>query len=186
MGVTSRDHTEGIMNTSFSDSRPESRPVPAAVGEGMATTPGSARLSAPTRKAGFWLVGAGGAVGLSSLFPWVSIDGMGSVSQSGGAVVMLLVIGGLLGFLGSRVLRGTATVTVLVGLWLVAAIDVALTLGLFSAAGKLSRASGPLVSAAPAIGFYLAIGGFIAGVMGTVLTQIARLRKVPPASGGTV
>jgi hypothetical protein len=136
--------------------------------------PGFVRAEGRTRKAGYWICGAGIAVVLSSFLPWVSIEGVESTHQSGGAVVMLLVIGGLLAYFGARVLQGRVTTAVNVALWLIAGVDVALSIGLFSAADKLQQEGGGIISASPAIGFYLAVGGFIASVVGTILVTTVR------------
>ena len=166
------------MNTNTPFTQPE---VNEPQHTGSATTPtkatGFVRAEGRTRKAGYWICGAGIAVVLSSFLPWVSIEGVEATHQSGGAVVMLLVIGGLLAYFGARVLQGRVTRTINVALWVIAGVDVALSIGLFSAADKLQQEGGGIVSASPAIGFYLAVGGFIASVVGTILVTTVRRKK---------
>lgn len=140
-------------------------------------TPGFVRAEGRTRKAGYWICGAGVAVVFSSFLPWVSIEGVETTHQSGGAVVMLLVIGGLLAYFGARVLQGRVTKVINVALWVIAAVDVVLSIGLFAAADQLQQESGGIVSASPTIGFYLAVGGFIASVVGTILVTTVRRKK---------
>ena len=90
------------MNTNTPFTQPE---VNEPQHTGSATTPtkatGFVRAEGRTRKAGYWICGAGIAVILSSFLPWVSIEGVEATHQSGGAVVMLLVIGGLLAYFGA-------------------------------------------------------------------------------------
>ena len=52
-----------------------------------------------------------------------------------------------------------------------------MSIGLFSAADKLQQEGGGIISASPAIGFYLAVGGFIASVVGTILVTTVRRKK---------
>jgi hypothetical protein len=166
------------MNTDTPWTRPEAD-QPQQSGATMAPTkaPGFVRAEGRTRKAGYWICGAGVAVIVSSFLPWVSIEGVETTHQSGGGVVMLLVIGGLLAYFGARVLQSRVTKAINVALWVIAALDVVLSIGLFAAADQLQQESGGIVSAAPTIGFYLAVGGFIASVVGTILVTTVRRKK---------
>jgi len=134
------------------------------------------RATGRTRKAGYWLCGSGVALILSVFLPWVSIDGMGDTGQSGGGVLVLLAIGGLLAYLGGRVLQDRISKRVNVALWVLAAVGTFYTVALFAAQALLQQNG-----AQPAIGFYLGLGGFIAAVVGTVLMQTAQRKNAATA-----
>jgi hypothetical protein len=136
------------------------------------------RATGRARKAGYWVCSAGIAVALSAFLPWVSVDGLYSTHPSGGGVLLLLVIGGLLAFFGSRVLRGRLSRAITVALWAISAIDVVLSLALFGNLSQLNNESAGLASIQPSTGFYVALGGLVASVVGTVLAQTVRRAKV--------
>ena len=135
------------------------------------------RATGRTRKAGYWICGAGVAVLLSAFLPWVSMDGMDASHPTGSAVLMLLAIGGLLTYFGSRILQDRLTKAINVTLWVIAGVDILLCVGVFAAAGQMNSEGGGYVSVQPAIGFYLGVAGFIAGVLGTVLVQNVRRKN---------
>src|ERR1700677_2512842 len=81
------------------------------------------RATGRSRKAGYWIFGGGIATALSAFFPWVSLDGMDSTHPSGGGAIMLLAVGGLLAYFGSRVLQDRITKRASITLWILAAID---------------------------------------------------------------
>ena len=141
-----------------------------------AHTPAFVRAEGRARKAGYWLSGAGVAVALSAFLPWVSIEGEDASHPQGGSVMLLLVIAGFLAYFGTRVLQGRLSKALTVALWVVSAVDVVLSLAIFSAASKLNNEGAGIVSVGPAVGFYVGIGGLLAGVVGTVLAQTVRRR----------
>jgi uncharacterized membrane protein len=136
---------------------------------------GFVRATGRTRKAGYWLFGGGIATILSAFFPWVSLDGMESTRPSGGGVVVLLAIGGLLAYFGSRVLQDRITKRASIALWILAAIDIVLCIALFAAASDVNKQVGGGIQ--PSSGFLIGIAGLIAGVVGTVLVHTVRRRK---------
>ena len=125
-----------------------------------------------TRKAGYWLLGGGIATALSALLPWVRLDGVDSTRPSGGGVVVLLAIGGLLAYFGSRVLQNRITKRASITLWILAAIDVVWVIALFAAVAHVNKQVGGGVQ--PAAGLLIGIAGLIAGVLGTVLVHTVR------------
>jgi len=133
------------------------------------------RAEGRTRKAGYWLFGGGIATALSAFFPWVSLDGVDSTRPSGGGVVVMLAIGGLLAYFGSRVLQDRITKRASITLWILAAIDVVWVIGLFAAFGNVNKQVGGGVQ--PSSGFFIGIAGLIAGVLGTVLVHTVRRQK---------
>ena len=137
---------------------------------------GFVRAEGRARKAGYWLSGAGVAVVLSAFLPWVSIEGEDASHPQGGGVLLLLVIAGLLGYFGIRVLQGRLSKAVTIALWVISAVDIVLSFAIFGAASKLNNEGGGIVSVSPAVGFYVGIGGLLAGVVGTVLAQTVRRR----------
>jgi len=128
-----------------------------------------------TRKAGYSLFGGGIATVLSALFPWVSLDGVDATRPSGGGVVVLLAIGGLLAYFGSRVLQDRITKRASITLWILAAIDVVWVIALFAAVANVNKQVGGGVQ--PAAGFLIGIAGLIAGVVGTVLVHTVRRKR---------
>jgi hypothetical protein len=132
------------------------------------------RTSGRTRKAGYWICGAGIAVILSAFLPWVSVEGMAASHPQGGSVAVLLVIGGLLAYFGTRVLSGRLSRALTVGLWVLSAVDVFISVANINAASKLQNEGAGIVSVTPAVGFYVGIGGLLASVIGTVLVQSLR------------
>ena len=133
------------------------------------------RATGRTRKAGYWIFGGGIATALSAFFPWVSLDGMDGTHPSGGGAVLLLALGGLLAYFGSRVLQDRVTKRASITLWILAAIDVLLVIGLFAAFGNVNKQVGG--GAQPSSGFLIGIAGLIAGVLGTVLVHTVRRQK---------
>lgn len=147
------------------------------------------RATGRTRKAGYWVFGGGIATALSAFFPWVSLDGMDSTHPSGAGAVLLLALGGLLAYFGSRVLQNRVTKRASVTLWILAAIDVVMVIGLFAAFGNVNKQVGGGVQ--PSSGFLIGITGLIAGVAGTVLVHTVRRGKeaaalVPQAGSSSV
>ena len=138
---------------------------------------GAVRATGRTRKAGYWICGAGVAIILAAFLPWVSFDGMDASHPAGGSVLLLLVIGGLLAYFGSRVFQDRLTKAINVTLWVIAGVDVVLSLAVFSQLAQLNREGDGFVSVQPAIGFYLGVAGLIASVVGTVLVQTVRRKK---------
>jgi len=124
------------------------------------------------RKAGYYVCGGGGAIAISTLLPWVSVAGIASANRSGGGVFMLLALGAGLIFLGARVLQDRMTKTKMIVLWVLAAIELLLVVGLFAAVGHADGESGGL--ATPAAGFYIAVAGLIAATAGTIMVQTTR------------
>ena len=133
------------------------------------------RATGRTRKAGYWIFGGGIGTALSAFFPWVSVDGMDSTHPSGGGAVILLALGGLLAYFGSRVLQGRITKRASITLWILAAIDVVLVVVLFAALGSVNQQVGGGVE--PSSGFLIGLVGLIAGVIGTVLVHTVRRQK---------
>jgi hypothetical protein len=127
------------------------------------------RATGRTRKAGYWIFGGGIASALSAFFPWVSLDGLDSTRPSGAGVVVLLAIGGLFAYFGSRVLQDRITKRARIALWVLAAVDVVWTIALFAAFGNVNNQVGGGVQ--PSTGFLIGVAGLIAGVVGTVLVQ---------------
>jgi hypothetical protein len=139
------------------------------------------RASGRTRKAGYWILGGGSAVALSAFLPWVSVDNTDTSHPAGGGVLLLMAIGGLLAYFGGRILQDRASRNVNIALWVLAGVDVLLTVGLFAAEARVHRQAAGIVSVSPAIGFYVGVGGLIASVVGTVLMQTVRRRQAGAA-----
>jgi hypothetical protein len=137
--------------------------------------PSFVRASGRSRKAGYWIFGGGIATALSAFFPWVSLDGMESTHPSGGGAILLLAVGGLLAYFGSRVLQDRITKRASITLWVLAAIDVVLVVMLFAAVASVNHQVGGGVE--PSSGFLIGIAGLIAGVAGTVLVHTVRRQK---------
>jgi hypothetical protein len=133
------------------------------------------RATGRSRKAGYFLFGGGVATALSAFLPWVSLDGVDSTRPSGGGVVVQLAIGGLLAYFGSRVLQARISKRASVTLWVLAAIDVLWTIGLFAAVANVNKQVGGGVQ--PSSGFLIGIAGLIAGVVGTVLVHTVRRKN---------
>jgi uncharacterized membrane protein YfcA len=91
---------------------------------------------------------------------------VGTVHLSGGGVVMLLVIGGLLALLGGRILQDRLSMVVNE----LATIDIFLAVSLFRAGDQLNNVQ-------PAIGFYLGLAGLMGSVVGNVLVQTIRRKR---------
>jgi hypothetical protein len=135
----------------------------------------SIRATGRTRKAGYYLFGGGIATALSAFFPWVSLDGMDSTRPSGSGVVVLLAIGGLLAYFGSRVHQDRITKRASITLWFLAALDVLWSIALFAAVANVNKQVGGGVQ--PSTGFLIGIAGLIAGVVGTVLVHTVRRKN---------
>jgi hypothetical protein len=159
--------------------------IPATVSPLRGWVSGFVRASGRTRKAGYWVGGGGVAVVLSAFLPWVSVDGIEDSHPAGGGVLLLLAIGGLFAYFGGRVLQNRMSKTVNVTLWVLAGVDVALSVGLFAAESRANTKGAGIISVAPATGFYVGLGGLIASVVGTVLVQTVR-RRHPAATGPNV
>lgn len=93
--------------------------------------------------------------------------------------MLLLVIGGLLVFFGTRVFRGHLSKALDITLWVISGVDVLVGLALFGSLSSLNNQGAGLVSVEPSIGFYVGISGLVTSVVGTVLVQIARRRNAP-------
>ncbi len=156
--------------------------VPAGISQFTGRMTGLVRASGRTRKAGYWICGGGSAVALSAFLPWVSIDDTDSSHLTGGGVVLLLAIGGLLAYFGGRVLQDRASRGVKIALWVLAGVDVLLSVGLFAGEARVHREAAGIVSVSPALGFYVGIGGLIASVVGAVLVQTVHRRAAASAS----
>lgn len=137
---------------------PEARPIIVATGR--------------RRRAGYFVCGGGGGIGISVLLPWVSVAGIASANLSGGGVVVLLALGAGLAYLGTRILKDRITKTTMIVLWVLAAIDLLLILILFAEVGRADGESGGL--ATPAAGFFIAVVGLIAATVGTIMVQTTR------------
>jgi hypothetical protein len=124
------------------------------------------------RSAGFSISGGGIAVALSAFLPWITVIGFVDVHLSGISIAIIFVLGGLLAYLGVRVLRDLASRAILIGLWVLAGIDVLTVIGLFYALDKIGSSG----EVAPGTGFYLALIGLIASIVGTVLLQLSTRR----------
>jgi hypothetical protein len=133
------------------------------------------RADGRTRKAGYWLFGGGMATAVSAFFPWVSLDGVDGTRPSGGGVVVMLAIGGLLAYFGSRVLQDRITKRASRTLWILAAIDIVWVIGLFAAFDNVNKQVGGGVQ--PSSGFLIGIAGLIAGVVGTMLVHTVSRKK---------
>jgi hypothetical protein len=151
--------------------------IPAGVPQHTGWVSGLVRAAGRTRKAGYWIGGGGVAVALSAFLPWVSIEGIDERHPAGGGVLLLLAIGGSLAYFGGRVLQNRVSKKVNIALWVLAGIDVLLSVALFAAESRTSAEGAGIISVAPAIGFYLGVGGLIASVVGTVLVQTVRRRE---------
>jgi hypothetical protein len=151
--------------------------TPAGVSSPMSWMSGWVRAAGRTRKAGYCIGGGGVAVALSAFLPWVSIEGIGESHPAGGGVLLLLAIGGLLAYFGSRVLQNRVSKQLNIALWVLAGIDVLLTIALFAAESHATTDGGGIISVAPAVGFYIGLSGLIASVVGTVLVQTVRRRS---------
>jgi len=128
------------------------------------------------KAAGITIGGGGLSLVLSAFLPWVTSLGIASARPAGGGVVVILVLGGTLGFLATRVLMDKATKAVRVLLWVLAAIDALVVLGFFTAL-KVAQGVGGVFQAAdivrPAFGFYLALIALLASIVGTIVMQTA-------------
>ncbi len=138
-----------------------------------------------TRKAGYWLAGGGVAVILSSFMPWVSVDGVDDTHPTGGGLLLLLVIGGLYSYFATRVLQGRFPRRINVILWVLAGIDVLISLGILAGVERASSEGSGLWSVSPSLGFFVGLGGLAAGVVGTAMLQTARGRRTGGSSSGS-
>jgi hypothetical protein len=155
---------------------PQTPQVPQAASErGTSRMADFVHATGRTRKAGYWIFGGGIATAFSAFFPWVSLDGVDSTRPSGGGVVILLAIGGLLAYFGSRVLQDRITKRASITLWILAAIDILWVVVLFAALGSANKQVGGGVQ--PSSGLLIGIGGLIAGAIGTVLVHTVRRKK---------
>jgi len=135
------------------------------------------RVSGRTRKAGIWIAAGGLGIVLSAFIPWVSVSGIVTVSQSGGAVAYIAIFGGVCTYLGSRVLMGYGRQWMRVLLWVLCVIGVANVVTLFNALST-DNAGGAVQ---PSVGVFAASGGVVATVVGAILLQTVRLSKRTPA-----
>jgi len=121
------------------------------------------------RKTAGWLVCGGGlAVLLSAFLPWVTVVGFVS-SGIGASSIVIAGLGGGLAYLASRVLLERTSRATTVLLWILAGLDVVIVLSLFAGLSNMGGADG-LVQ--PAVGFYTALLGFIATLVGTIMLQV--------------
>jgi len=120
------------------------------------------------RKTAGWLVCGGGlGVALSAFLPWFTVIGLVNAGL-GGAGILVAALGAGLAFLGARILMERTSRKTTIILWVLAALDLLIVIGLFSSKRSLDGTGG-LVT--PAMGFYLALLGLIATVAGTVVMQ---------------
>jgi len=134
-----------------------------------------------SRKAGYWLCGAGAAALFSALLPWGSDRSGDSLHPTGGGVLLVLAIGGLLAYFGSRILRDRPTKKLTTTLWIIAGLNAVVCVGFLASAGQANSEGGGSLSVQPTIGFYLGVAGFVAAVIGTVLMQTARRKNAATA-----
>jgi hypothetical protein len=134
------------------------------------------------RTAGFTLGGSGALLILSAFVPWVSALGILNANPAGGAIFVLLVLGGAISFLASRVLRDRATKLVRGFLWVLAAIDALAVFGFFMAMKATGQTAGIV---RPAIGFYLALIALIGSIVGTVMLKTVKSQATETAPQGS-
>ena len=132
-----------------------------------------------SRKAGY-VVGLGGlGIVVSAFLPWVSVLGIAGVGLSGIEPVLVVLLGGALTYFGWRILTERTSRRCMVVMWVLAGLDAFVSVALFES--MRSNNAGGLIS--PAFGFYLAMFGLIASVIGTLLMQTTRTKG---AVAGTV
>jgi hypothetical protein len=134
------------------------------------------------RTAGFTLGGSGVLLILSAFVPWVSALGVLNANPTGGAIFVLLVLGGAISLLASRVLRDRATRLVRGFLWVLAAIDALAVFGFFMAMKATGQTAGIVQ---PAIGFYLALIALIGSIVGTVMLKTVKSPSAEMAHQGS-
>jgi drug/metabolite transporter (DMT)-like permease len=170
-----RDLVSGAVVCAYCTKPVAASQIPTVVSEFPSRVSDFVRATGRTRKAGYWLFGGGIATILSAFFPWVSLDGIESTRPSGAGVVVLLAVGGLLAYFGSRILQDRITKRASIALWILAAVDIVLCIALFAAAANVNRQVGGGIQ--PSSGFLIGIAGLIAGVVGTVLVHTVRRKK---------
>jgi hypothetical protein len=134
------------------------------------------RASGRIKTAGMWIALGGLAIVLSAFLPWVSAIGIITVSLTGGGVVYVFVLGGILIFIGVRILNDLARQWMRVVLWLLAAWDTLSVIGIFASLNN-NNVGGAVQ---PAVGLFVAAGGIVATIVGTILLQTVRLKKAAP------
>ena len=132
-----------------------------------------------------WLVAAGGSgLALSACLPWFSVlGGMAEVQLPTGSFVMFGAAGGLVAYLGWRILKARVSRRVMAALWVLAALAALVAISLFYGARDEQAQSAGTVS--PAIGFDLGLLALVATVGGTVLLQVSRRQARAGARRGT-
>jgi hypothetical protein len=136
--------------------------------------PPSRILASGRRKWAGWLVCGGGlAVVVSAFLPWVTVVGFISVGL-GAYAIIVLALGGALAVLGSRILLERTSRGTTIGLWVLACLDLIALIALFYGQSQING-SGGLVQ--PGEGFYLALVGFLATLIGTIVIQASPLQS---------
>jgi hypothetical protein len=118
----------------------------------------------------------GAAVVLSAFIPWVSASDnviLLHPTPTGGAQADIAIFGAALVFVGVRILMDSARRWSQVVLWLLSVLGGISVAGIFSSLNDNSNFRGGTVQ--PAGGLFLAVGGVIAAVVGTLLFQTVRL-----------
>lgn len=136
---------------------------------------GGARL----RSAGFAIGGGALAIIISAFLPWLS--GVASANLPAPATIIVLALGAALGLLGVRVILAKATTLARFFLWLLAVLDLIVVVAFFFVVKESSTGVGAMLQATgvarPGTGFYLALIGLIATIVGTVMMQTVNQDK---------
>jgi hypothetical protein len=134
--------------------------------------PPSRIVASGRRKTAGWLVCGGGlAVVVSAFLPWATVVGLISVGL-GAYAIIVLALGGGLAFLGGRILVERTSRGTTIALWVLAGLALIAVIALFVGQSKINGSEG-LVQ--PGLGFYLALVGFSATLIGTILIQVSPL-----------
>ncbi len=121
------------------------------------------------RKTAGWLVCGGGlAVILSAFLPWVTVAGVVNVGIGAFALV-IAALGGALAYLGGRILVERTSRKTTIFLWALAGLDLLIVIGLFASQSNINSSTGGWVQ--PGTGFYMALLGLIATLVGTIMVQ---------------
>ena len=99
-------------------------------------------------------------------------------NASGGGVLMLLVIGGLLAFFGARIPQGRLSKAITITFVGDLVRRRSTELRLFASLSQLNNEGAGVVSVQPSVGLFVGLGGLVASVVGTVLAQTTRRTKV--------
>ena len=140
------------------------------------------RATGRTKTAGVFL-GLGGIVlAISSFLPWASAFGLISSTPSGGAVVVLIILGVGTVTLAVRVLQGRRLRFERPVLWVLSVLEALLVVVFFDAFHVASTETAGAVT--PAAGFYFAVLAVAATLVGTIVLQVAKTRNVRQAVPG--